>query len=242
MFKPQDIPSKRAAITVSAIGVMAIAASILTGCGKSETSAEQGPTTISTGMQSDGSVVRGIAVYTITNNQQTALMKVFNLALPTAYAATGTTTVTYVNAASVSFTLNVASFTPNGFTGNTLSLGHVDIASLNDNSLKVCGTAGKTKCTTAIIRVYTIGTIQGFVNTDDGTYGAPVYAGSLNPSTQVGLTSANSVQVEAVSLANTKNKLTLVDFPTPQYTVTSDFSNAGAGSYSMTFVVEYVLQ
>jgi hypothetical protein len=237
-----DRGSKMAAYKIGIVGAMCVAASILSGCGGAPqmAAAPSVPVDIGPGPKDDGYVVRGVALYTISNEQQTALMKLFNLAMPTAYAATGSTTVTYVNAASVNFSINVSNFAAGSFTGNTLSLGHVDLGSIDDNNLKVCGAGGNSKCSSAVIRVYTTGSIAGFVNTADG-YGAPVYAGSLNPSTAVGLTSANSVQVQTYTIPSSDHRITTSDFASTQYAVSSDFANAGAGSYSMTFVVEYAL-
>ncbi len=195
--------------------------------------------------EDDNSVVHGRAEFTITNEQATAQMRAFrslaNLLLPSANAASsGSTTVTYTNAASTHFAINTSSFAPGTFTGDVLSLGTVALTSLSDNNLKVCG-SGSTKCTQAIIRVYTTGSVAGFVNTVD-LYGAPVFAGSLNPNLEVGLQAAGSVQVQTFTIPASRNTLRLSDFASPNYSVTSDFSNAGAGSYSMNFVVEYALQ
>lgn len=166
---------------------------------------------------------------------------------PVAYAAStpgsGSTTVTYTNAPSVTYTLNVSGLAPNitpTFTGETLDLGSVTISVLTDNNLKVCGTGGNTKCTQATISMYTTGTTAGFLNTGD-TYGVPVYAGTLNPTTQVGLGAGNAVAVQQVTILASTNKQHLTDFPSPTYAITSDFSNAGSGNYSMTLVIEYVL-
>lgn len=174
-------------------------------------------------------VVRGMAIVEIKSD-------------PLAYhtEATGSVNVTYVNAASVNFTINTAAFTAGAITGDTLSLGHVDLATLSDNNLKVCGAGGNQKCLKAIIRVYTTGSTTGFVQTTD-LYGAPVFAGTLNPAVPIGLNSAGNVQVQLFNIAANKNKVKLSDFPSPNYVVTSDFSNAGSGSYAMTFVVEYAL-
>jgi hypothetical protein len=185
----------------------------------------------------DGYLVRARAFYDLYSSHDYALI---GLLMLTAYAATGSTNVSYNNAASVSFTINVASFAASGFTGDTLNLGSVALATLSDNHLKICGVGNNQKCTQAIIRVYTTGTIGGFVHSVD-SYGLPVYAGTLNPSSPVGLNAAGSVQVQTYTIPGNKNKITLVDFPSPTYNVTSDFSNAGSGLYSMTFVVEYAL-
>lgn len=225
--------------------LLLVALLIVSGCGSN---APQGSSGFSAGeplppvgeVLPDDSVIRGRAEVQVDASQDTAFHKVLKMLMPYAYAATGVTTVTYTNAASVSFTINVASLGASGFTGTTLNLGSVALATIDDNSLKVCNPGGNTKCTNAYIRVYTTGSVAGFVQQAD-LYGAPVYAGTLNPSTAVGLLAAGSVQVQAVAIAGNKNRLRLSDFPTPTYAVTSDFSNAGAGSYSMNFVVEYVL-
>lgn len=190
-------------------------------------------------VSSDDSVIKGRAVYQVDAQSTSALLRLFNM-FQMAYAATGTTTVTYTNAASVSFQINIASFGAGSFTGSTLSLGTFGLSDIDDNHLKVCNPGGNTKCTKAAIRVYTTGSVAGFVHTTD-SYGAPVYAGTLNPTTEVGLNTAGSVQVQQITIASNKNRLRLSDFPSPTYGATSDFSNAGSGSYSMTFVVEYIL-
>jgi hypothetical protein len=92
-----------------------------------------------------------------------------------------------------------------------------------------------------LIRVYTTGNVAGFVNIDD-QYGAPVYAGTLTPTTAVGLNAAGAVNTATDTIPSSTHVLNLAAaFPSANYNVTSDFSNAGAGSYSMSFVMEYAL-
>lgn len=186
----------------------------------------------------DHSIIRGRALFVVSSDQYRFTW--LDLFLPHVYAATGSTNVAYVNAAAVNFSINNTNFVAGAFTGETLSLGSVSLASLSDNNLKICGVGGNQKCTSAIIRVYTTGSVAGFVHTDG--YGAPVFAGLLNPNSPVGLNTAGSVQVQTYTIPANKNKVKLSDFPSPTYSVTSDFSNAGSGNYSMVFVVEYVLQ
>lgn len=192
----------------------------------------------------DDSIVRGVAVITVTTDQTLAIFKYLNdLLMSTAFAAsTATTTVTYNNAPAVTFTINTAALTAGAFTGDTLSLGAVTVSSLKDNNLKLCAPGGNTKCTTAILRVYTTGSVAGFVNTSDSPqYGAPVFASGLNPTTALPLLSPGVAVQQVTGMANSKHTVLLTDFPSPTYNVTSDFSNAGSGSYSMVFVVEYAL-
>ena len=151
--------------------------------------------------------------------------------------------ITYVNSAATDFSINTNNLAPNSpatLVGETLRLGQVGIASLSDNNLKVCGNDGHTKCNQAIISVYTNGSVAGFINTAGG-YGAPVFTGSLNPTQALGLGAENAVVVQTYSIPARQNVLSLSDFPSPRYAVTSDFSNAGAGSYSMNYVVQYAL-
>jgi hypothetical protein len=192
--------------------------------------------------QADGSVVRGRAIIEVSaDGPHTPLANIMRLLMPKAYAATGTSTVTYNNSGVISFTLNEAAFTASGFTGDILSLGSITMSALDDNTLKVCGGGGNSKCTLAVIRIYTTGAVAGFVNTA-GAYGAPIYAGSLNPASPVGLNAAGSVQVQTYTIPGNINRVRLSHFPTPVYAVTTDFSNSGSGAYSTVFVIEYVLQ
>ena len=192
----------------------------------------------------DNSVVRGTAYITITKPESATANKILPSDLLSSMFATstGSTTVTYNNAPLVNFTINTAALVAGAMTGNTLSLGSVSISALKDNNLKVCNPGGNSKCTTAIIRVYTTGTIPGFVNTTDTpNYGVPVYASGLNPTTPLILNSPGTAVQQLTGISVNKHVVLLSDFPTPTYNITADFSNAGSGSYSMTFVVEYAL-
>jgi len=174
------------------------------------------------------SIVRGTATVTVGNGDLSAL-------------ETGTTTVEYSNAASVNFKIDASALVAGRMTGNTLSLGQVTVSELNDNDLKICGTNGKTKCTKAIIRIYTTGATAGFVNTsEEPNYGVPVYASGLNPTTALILGSPG-VTTQQISFHSNVHILNLSDFATPSYDITADFNNAGAGNYTMTLVVEYAL-
>ncbi len=192
----------------------------------------------------DGAVIHGRAEVSVESVQEYAVIKMLREMLfpQTKWAATGATVVTYTNVASTNFTIDVANLGGVGatFSGDTLNLGYVSLSGLNDNNLKVCNPGGNTKCTQAVIRVYTTGATAGFVHQTDG-YGLPVYAGTLNPSSQVGLNAGGSVQVQTYTIPAGKNRIRLTEFPSPSYTVTSDFANAGVGTYGMTLVVEYVL-
>lgn len=189
----------------------------------------------------DGYVIKGRSFMTVSMEKQGLVGKVINqYATPKAQAATGTSTVTYVNASSVQFVINNTSFAASGFTGDNLNFGQLLLSNLDDNDLKVCGVGGTQKCTKAIIRMYTTGSTPGFVNTTD-SYGLPVYSGPMNSTTPLGLNVAGSVIVEQVTISASKHRLKNTDFTNTSYPVTVDFSNGGAGSYQMVFVMEYAL-
>lgn len=192
----------------------------------------------------DESIVRGIALVSVSSDQTSSIVKLFKeiFFLKSATASTGTTTVTYNNAPSVTFTLNTATLTGGAFTGNILSMGAVTVSALKDNNLKLCGGGGNQKCTTAILRVYTTGSVAGFVNTSDSPqYGVPVFVSGLNPATALVIGSPGVNVDQVTGIPSSKHTIQLSDFAPTTYNVTSDFSNAGSGTFQMTFVVEYAL-
>lgn len=185
--------------------------------------------------QNDGQyVVHGHAEILVNNNGQDLGSMV----------SSGNTTVTYSNAVSTNFTINVSALAPSvtpTFNGDILNLGTVSVASLSDNNLKVCGSGSNQKCNQAIIRVYNTGSIAGFINSAEN-YSTPVFAGTLNPTNEIGLTAQNSVQVQLHTIPTSQHKIKLAaDFPSASYAITSDFSNAGVGAYTMVLVIEYAL-
>jgi hypothetical protein len=157
--------------------------------------------------------------------------------------ANGSTTVTVQNSASTSFALDNASWTTPSITNTVLSFGSLAVGSLMDNDLKNCGDKGKSRCGHAYIRMYTTGTkLAGFYNVED-QYGAPITAGLAGTDAKtLGLDAAGSVIVQSYVIPNNQNVLRHTDFaPAPRYEIKSDFTNAGAGAYSTTLVVEYLL-
>jgi hypothetical protein len=188
----------------------------------------------------DGSIVRATALVEVASFHTTAWHNIF---FSNAYAAsTATTVVTYNNAPSVTFTINAAALVAGSFTGDTLSLGSFTITALKDNHLNVCNPGGNTKCTTAILRVYTTGATAGFVNTSASPqYGNNVFTTGENPATALPLSSPG-VAIQTLSgMASSKHTVKLSDFSPTTFSVTSDFANGGDGLYSMSYVVEYAL-
>lgn len=236
---------RSAALKIGMFGLALIAASALMGCGRDTTRTGMPPIAPEPGpRENDDAIVRGVAAFTISAEKENEFAKLFNsLLMPSAFAvSTASTVVTYNNAPSVQFTINVASFVAGSFTGDTLSLGSISISALKDNNLKVCNPGGNTKCTTAILRVYTTGATAGFVNTSDTPqYGVPVYTTGDNPTTAVPLLSPG-VSLDTLSgMAASKHTVKLSDFTPTTFQVSADFANGGSGNYSMTYVVEYAL-
>ena len=176
-----------------------------------------------------------------------------DLILPQAIAYTGSvapnatlTAITYNNpATTVGFTLNSAGLVAGSFTGDTLSFGNFAISGLDDNKLKVCPVSGEanggtTKCNHAKIRIYSAtGDANGvFQNTTD-SYFIPLLVSGI----PVGVGVANAAYVQDYTIASNKNRLRVADLTgaTANFPVTMDFSNGGAGSYSASLIVEYVL-
>ena len=141
-------------------------------------------------------------------------------------------------AAQVTFTLIDTNFVTPPADG-IASYGRLDISALRDNSLRVCGTNGSTRCTNAGLRVYSTGTPQkGLWNTDD-TYGAPILTGAQ----EVGLDVAGSAVLQSIALG-TRRVVKLTDFSTTgtiQIPISVNFTDAPSGNYSSTLVVEYYL-
>ncbi len=149
--------------------------------------------------------------------------------------------VSVVNVASTTVTFDNSKFVIPPITSDLLSFGSISLSGLSDNNLATCGSLGKTVCTSAVIRLYTVGTSgAGMWNATDG-YGAPINAGLAAPYLPVGLTVANALTVQSIKIPASKHALKYTDFPSPTYTIQGDLSNAGAGSYATTLVIEYAL-
>lgn len=177
----------------------------------------------------------------------------FELLFPKAFAYSGSTApsaslaaITYNNAATaVGFTLNAGGLVSAGFTVDTLNFGTFLISGLDDNNLKVCPASGEAnngsvKCNHAKIRVYSAtGDANGvFQNTTDGYY-IPLSVSGL----PVGVGVANAAYIQDYTIAASKNRLRVADLTavTANFPITMNFSNGGAGLYSATLIVEYVL-
>ena len=154
--------------------------------------------------------------------------------------ASGNQAISATVAANVQFTLSNQNFsTP--VPVDVASYGTLDITKLRDNSLAVCGPAGTARCTTAILRIYTTGKPgAGLWNSVDG-YGVPI----LTTGHVVGLDVAGAYVLASTPVAAATRVVDLTQFTTTatySIPVAVDFTNAGAGSYASTLVVQYLLQ
>jgi hypothetical protein len=212
---------------------------LISGCGVSATDGQLTPVGTP---DADGAVIKARSTFEVSTGGTTTA-RLFGFVIRSAFAASGTAPASTTLAASTSFSLNSSLFSvpsnPTPFAVN--DLGYLQVGTLEDNDLRVCGTNGKTKCAKAFIRMYTTGAAgSGMWNTADG-YGAPITAGQGSAFAPVGLNAAGAATVQQITLANNKNTLKLADFADPKYGIQVDFTDAGAGTYATTLVVEYGL-
>lgn len=176
-----------------------------------------------------------------------------NRAVASVSQGSATVAVSYSNPSVVSFSINTSAFgTAMTISGTDLNLGSISIASLDDNTLRVCTGVGApgNKCNRLYIRVFTLGTASGgvtntsgFINVSD-LYSLPVYAG--NVSTEIGYNAAanasivsNAAVVHTYTIPNGVNRVR--NLVIPSIPIKADLSNAGNGLYEMNLVVQYAL-
>ena len=185
-----------------------------------------------------------------------------SLLIPQAIAqvaqASGVVSVTYSNPGATAFTINTSGFMAGAYpsvSGNDLNMGSISVASLDDNSLKVCTGVGApgNKCNRLYIRVFTLGSnvantitsIAGFINTDS-SYGIDVLAGSVL--TPVGYNAnanaavvTNAATVYTYTIPGNMNRVKLSNTGAISFPLKADLSNAGSGNYEMRLVIQYAL-
>lgn len=220
---------------------IAVSASmILSACGQSPTAALP-PVGIPT---EDGVVVARASVPVSIGEDSTMalLRRLENWFIAPVIASSLNQPATVVLASNTQMTLSTAAFRVPTPANSVLSFGSLSIGTLITNNLRVCGSEGTEKCTKAFFRIYTTGVAgSGFWNATDG-YGMPItVTGPTSGSPGLGVSGA--IEVQSIALAADKNVVRLTDFtPAPKYTVSANFTNAGAGTYATTMVVEFVLR
>ena len=218
----------------------AISLALICGCGSPEGTGSSNFAPVGK-PNADGVVVKARSMFPVSMGDSSPL-SLMNLFISSALAASGNQTVTTTEAASTTFALDNSLFSvpsaPTPFAVN--NFGYLQVTDLKDNNMDVCGTGGTTHCGTALIRMYTTGTTAaGLWNTVD-QFGAPITAGqtTLAP---IGLSVAGAAILQSIVIASNKHVGKLADFANPKYEVNVDFTNAGAGTYATTIVVEYAL-
>jgi hypothetical protein len=194
-------------------------------------------------VDSNGIVIKSRAAFTISTDSPSLAKTLFRNLLPSAYALTGSQGVTVVNSANSTMTLDATAFLLPAVTNAALNFGSLTVSNLQDNSLSVCGTSGKTKCGTALIQMYTSGQPGAGLWNAVEAYGVPITA-KLDTTTTVQTlnTSASKVTVQSVSIAPNLKVLRNTNFANAlKYDVGSDFTDAGSGSFTTTIIVEYGL-
>lgn len=199
------------------------AASLVTGCGEN-----LNPRLKKLFSEESQVVVRARAEISVTTSERTMRASVSQ-------------PVTVTNAAAVDMTLDNSAFVPPTISNSVMNFGDIAIGSLLDNDLKVCGPSQNQKCNTALIRVFTSGSSgTGLFNEIDG-YGVPLTS-MLTTALTVGLGAANAAVMQTLSIPANKRVIRLSDFtPAPVYQIHADFTDAGAGTFSTTIVIEYAL-
>ena len=213
---------------------------LLTGCGDGTKFFKKGKI----GEEVDGYTPVAQAYITLTKEDPTFVNYIIKQlkSFTESYAQSQQIPVSYVVAPNASISVDTSGIAPTlSGDSNTLNVGSVVVTNARANKLKVCGPGGDQDCNSAIIRIYTVELvsdpgIDGFVNTDDG-YGVPVVADNLS----VGLNAINAALVNEYIIANGDRKITEDDFTDLSYNIDVDFSNAGAGNYEMTLVIELAL-
>jgi alpha-tubulin suppressor-like RCC1 family protein len=158
------------------------------------------------------------------------------------------TDVTVTNTTQTAFALNQTNTPGNAFStttlnGNLTNFLTLNIATLFDNDLFACG---GTKCTTAVIRVYTTS-----VNAGPGLYNVvanqsiPLYVtgGTLSTATNVPYNSTTGQVVDSQPIIASQQVVSLANsfFNSSNYVFTANLATAAAGTFKAHIVVEYDL-
>lgn len=151
--------------------------------------------------------------------------------------------INVTNPAVSTATFNVASFKVPKVTNAVLNFGSIAMTGLTDNDLEVCGPTANQRCNNAVIRMYTTGVAGAGLYNDAGKYGMPLTAKlGTNAASAIGLEVANATVVYSYAIPAGQHAVVQANLsPAPTFQMSSDFTNAGAGSYSTTLIIEYGL-
>ncbi len=131
------------------------------------------------------------------------------------------------------FTLDCTAISVDDTNPDLLELGTCFVDKLRVNKLTICGVGGDTKCTVAMIRMYTTGAHAGFINTTAG-YGVPF----MSDGNEIGLSDANANSLSSYPIPANRRRVNLNHFDDTSYDLSIDMSNAGIGDYELDVTIE----
>lgn len=120
-----------------------------------------------------------------------------------------------------------------------ISYGSLEVTDLRDNDLVVCGAGGDSKCSESLLRIYSTGKPGGGLWNDDEGYGIPI----LSDGNVIGLGVPGSYGISTYNIPANQRVVRLADFSSGgslSIPLAVDFTDAGAGEFSTTLVIEYV--
>jgi hypothetical protein len=222
--------------------LMLIMSLVLVSCGSQEAKIPAGPINVA---DQNGLIVIGRTALKITLGENGGYAQLRQLMqqmlLPLAYANPESEQVTVVLAPNTQMSMSAADFILPNMANQLLDFGSLRLTALTTNDLRRCPGNPASKCTKALIRVYTSGVAgAGFYNVADG-YGVPLLASGALPEGEVGLGAANARVIQQINIPSNKHTILLSDFNQPVINVKGDFANAGAGTYTTTINVEFAL-
>ncbi len=192
------------------------------------------------GAPGNGRVIKSRTTHLISSDMAQSGDQMMKLGMQRAVSQSISQSLTE-NAAISTMTVDWSNFAIPALSNTQIDFGNIAITNLYDDNLNVCGDSGTERCGTAWILIYTIGVGEGFRNTLTG-YGAPLEAGQVDAGPEmVGFEDLNATILQTYTIPSSQNVLTHADFPNPTYNIQSDFTEAPAGTYEATFVIEYYL-
>jgi len=159
------------------------------------------------------------------------------------FASSGIQPISVVNAPSVRMTLDTSQFVIPEISNSVMDFGFLAVTDLFDNQLRICGKSGNVQCGRALLRMYTIHQSGAGIFNSLDNFGAPIIAGnSVLGFFSVGLDVLGAAELQSYTIPVRQHVMRLADFaPAPKYQIAADFTDAGAGTYTTTLVLEYAL-
>ncbi|MEN9722352.1 MAG: hypothetical protein RJB38_338 [Pseudomonadota bacterium] len=200
-------------------------------------------------LASDGQGKGEILAATIENITQPEITPEIEILI----GQSGSTGVSATLSASTVYALDLTKFVAAPAISNAVvSFGSLGVgSSFFDNNIKVCGASQNGTCANASIRAYTTQNPSvsnpgdGLWNATDG-YGVPIRMTATSGSKKtIRLGQSNFEVLQTISFPGSQRVLTFSDWTlggiSPSYAIEADFTNAGAGVYTATLVLEYAL-